>query len=128
MFSKTSGVCLALAMSGAMAQPVQFAPRLTGQQLVDLFRGPPDESAEVSAQTFAYHQQAKGYLDGINDATEGIVWCYSGRWKADERDHALIHSLAKLPPNTLSGNAAPLVLDFLRKKYPCSTTQAQKEK
>ena len=82
----------------------------------------------MSARTFAYHQLAKGYLDGINDATEGTAWCYTGRWKSDERDHALIIELAKLPPEVLRGNAAPLVLDFLRKKYPCpagSTTKGE---
>lgn len=110
---------LLLTLSAAMAQPVKFAPHMSGRALVDNYLGPPAEFGDMSARTFAYHQLAKGYLDGINDATEGTVWCYTGRWKSDERDHALIIELAKLPPEVLRGNAAPLVLDLLREKYPC---------
>jgi hypothetical protein len=110
---------LSLAPPIGLAQSAQVAPRMTGQQLVDQFRGPPEEYGKMSGRTFTYHQLAQGYLDGINDATEGKLWCYSGRWKPDERDHALILEMSKLPPDVLKGNAAPLVLDFLRKKYPC---------
>lgn len=101
---------------------------MTGQQLVDQFRGPPGEFANMSARTFAHHQLARGYLDGINDATEGSLWCYTGRWKPDERDNAVILELGKLAAATLQGNAAPLVLAFLQKKYPCSTNPAVKGK
>ena len=119
-------VCLALPLSSAIAQPADLAPRMSGKALVDQFLGPPEEAKEMSTRTFAYHQHAKGYLDGINDATEGRLWCYTGRWKPHERDLALILELAKLPPAVLSGNAAPLVLDFLQKKYPCSAGSAKR--
>lgn len=118
--------CLVLITSSALAQPVKSAPRMSGRALVDQYLGSPAEAGDMSARTFAYHQLAKGYLDGINDATEGTVWCYSGRWKSDERDHALIVELAKLPPEVLRGNAAPLVLNFLRKKYPCPAGSTKK--
>ena len=112
-------LCLALPVASAIAQPADLAPRLSGKSLVEQFLGPPEEAKEMKARTFAYHQHAKGYLDGINDATEGSLWCYTGRMKPHERDLALIVELAKLPPSTLRENAAPLVLDFLRRKYPC---------
>ncbi|MGZ8340697.1 MAG: hypothetical protein ACXWU9_14055, partial [Telluria sp.] len=67
-------ICMALVASTPMAQPAKSAPRMSGQQLVDQFRGPPGEFADMSARTFAYHQLARGYLDGINDATEGSMW------------------------------------------------------
>lgn len=126
--STAIAVWLTLATSAPMAQPVKVAPRMSGQQLVDQFRGPPGEFGNMSARTFAYHQLARGYLDGINDATEGALWCYTGRWKPDERDNAVILELSKLPPAALQGNAAPLVLAFLQRNYPCPTNPAAKVK
>lgn len=120
-------LCFVLTIPICVAQPAKVAPRMTGQQLVDQFQGPPEEYGKMSGRTFTYHQLAQGYLDGINDATEGKLWCYSGRWKPDERDHALILQMSKLPPEVLKGNAAPLVIDFLRKKYPCPAAAPAKE-
>lgn len=116
-----------LTTSICVAQPAQVAPRMTGQQLVHQFMGPPEEYGNMSGRNFTYHQLAQGYLDGINDATEGKLWCYSGRWKPHERDRALILEMSKLPPATLQGNAAPLVLDFLSNKYPCPATSPVKK-
>ena len=104
------------------AQTAAQAPRMSGQDLIDNFRVPPGEDVPMNPRRLFTHQLARGYLDGINDATEGLVWCYRGRLKPIERDYELIAELAKLPHATLKGNAAPLALDFLRKKYPCPST------
>ncbi|WP_426176645.1 Rap1a/Tai family immunity protein [Massilia sp. TWR1-2-2] len=121
-----STVCILIFLSlltpMCAAQPAKVAPRMTGQQLVDQFLGPPKEYGKMSGRTYTYHQLAQGYLDGINDATEGKLWCYTGRWKPHERDSELILELSKLPAATLKGTAAPLVLEFLIKKYPCHTS------
>jgi Rap1a immunity proteins len=116
----TLAMYLALSSRTTHAQPVKIAPRMSGQMLVDQYLGPPGSTAgKLSGPDFVAQQAAKGYLDGIHDATEGRVWCYSGRIKPHELNFSLVWSLKDLPKETLKGNAAPLVVSLLSKKYPC---------
>jgi hypothetical protein len=117
-------LCLTLALPDCLAQRASIAPRMTGQMLVRQFLGPPDQGNNpLGGQDFIYQQQAQGYLSGIYDATEGKLWCYSGNWQPDTLDFNLIGELQKLPAATLKSNAAPLVLAYLQKKYPCRTAK-----
>lgn len=122
-------IAVALAIATCLTQvPIQAntaapAPRMTGQELVDDFRGRSGgATGPMNPQRVFIHQRARGYLDGVSDGTEGSVWCYKGRLKAIELNHELIGQLAQLSPSVLKGNAGPLVLNFLREKYPCPSS------
>lgn len=113
-------LCIAATALPTFAQPAKIVPRMTGQTLIDQFLGPPSlKNQALSGRHFIEHQLAQGYLDGIHDATEGTVWCYAGNAKPHTLDYSLVWSLKELSPDALQANAALLVLDFLRKKYPC---------
>jgi hypothetical protein len=112
---------LGLSTKAIHAQPAEIAPRMSGQMLLDRFQGPPNLNGKpLTGLDQMYRTLAQGYLHGINDATEGRDWCYTGRIKPDELDDRVISALKNLPADILSGNAAPLVVNFLRHKYPCT--------
>ena len=81
----------------------------------------PYESPEGNRPASAYLEQeaARGYLSGVKDSTVGSAWCYPGRVKPDELDADIIGALQKLPREALHAVAAPLIVDFLRSKFPC---------
>lgn len=116
-----TAMCLGCFFTFSFAQPARIAPRMSGQALVSQFSGPSNAgNLPWDERDFARHQLAQGYLDGVNDTTEGSLWCYNGRWESEERDMDVIGALKKLPPEILKGNAALLVVNFLRDKYPCA--------
>lgn len=86
-----------------------FAYGMTGEALVKL----------VEADRYADRALAAMYLTGVKDATQGTTWCVHGVFKPDELDDELIAALRKLPIVKLRDNAAPLVLDALRARFPC---------
>lgn len=101
------------------AQPVAVAPWMTGQRLVELYevRRP----AESATSEKLREMQADAYVDGVHDATEGKGWCYSHKSKPKPstiQGH-VIWDLRAMPSEHLKRNAADLIVELLRKRYPC---------
>lgn len=88
--------------------------RYSGAQLVkDYF----DDKARYSL-----HEEAWAYIDGVYNATEGRDWCYpkvKERINRDELAGGAAWALKALPPEVLKGAAAPLIVAYFRKTFPC---------
>lgn len=93
---------------------------ISGELLLRDYLGPSEPSTDkfVRSGEIVARETARGYMDGVKDATEGTAWCYvSG--KPHELNEDIADSLAKLKPEQLKGRAAPLVINALRQLYPC---------
>jgi hypothetical protein len=93
---------------------------ITGDLLLRSYMGPSERRDDpfLKAGDIVDRQLARGFMDGIKDATEGTAWCYvSG--KPHELNDDIAAALSKLPPETLKGRAAPLVVAALRERFPC---------
>lgn len=100
-----------------------YPPVMTGELLVRKFVGPPGlGNKPLAGNDYLEHETARGYLSGIKDATEGAYWCYAGRLKPDELDWQVIEAVKALSPAQLKRNAANLVVDALKQKYPCAAS------
>lgn len=67
-------------------------------------------------------EQAFGYLRGITDMSN-VRWC-PPKWLGKlEIDSEIVAYLAKLPSDVREREAAPLVADAMRAKFPCNTSQ-----
>lgn len=115
---------LALATSPALS--ASFSYSVTGEMLVRKFEGPaPHSNDRLKGNDYLDREVARGYISGVKDATEGTAWCARGKFKPDELDSELVATVKKLPAEKLRGNAAPLVLDVLRAKFPCSANRSK---
>jgi hypothetical protein len=107
-----------------VAQPVSTAPWMTGQQLVELYNRPSGAQSrtEATAREQLRQYQAEAYLNGVHDATEGKDWCYSTKYNPhqDELWSDALWGLRALPPDQLKRNAAELIVNIWRKKWPCA--------
>lgn len=93
---------------------------ITGELLLRNYMGPPQPRDDpwLKGGDIVDREMARGYMDGIKDATEGTVWCYvSG--KPHELNEDIANSLQELKPAQLKGRAAPLVINALRQRFPC---------
>ncbi len=105
------------AKAGTAVEPC-VSCRYTGAQLVkDYF--PPKQATK--GDSYRRHVEAWAYIDGVYDGAEGREWCNPRkvRINADELAGDVAWGLKELPPDVLKGNAAPLIVDHLRKKFPC---------
>lgn len=114
-------VAVALALPGlAVAAPGSYPypfNMMSGEELIGKLLKPATADHDPFNREIAY-----AYLNGIKDGTQGTVWCFTGRIKPDELNVELASALrAKLTRAELKRNAAPLVLDELRKRFPCKT-------
>jgi hypothetical protein len=126
-------ILLALAIAAPCgAQPVTVASWMTGAALVELYNG-----GSLSDITEGYghftredridyrrrlaKERAEAYVDGVHDATEGRMWCYNAmaRPKPTTLHEEILWGLRALPASQLKGNAADLVVEIWRKKWPC---------
>ena len=99
---------------------------IDGATLLHNYVGPPRPRDDpfLKGGDSLNHELARGYLDGIKDATQGTVWCYRGG-QPHELSQDITDELAKLSPTELKGPAAPLVMKALRQLYPCDRTQGR---
>jgi hypothetical protein len=130
-------VAIALAAVVAMPCAAQHAnklPWMTGEHLVKLW-GNVDPSAVVWSasspfrtraiaaeyQDMANGELAHGYILGIHDATEGKAWCWNDKYQPhpDELESDVRNALQRMPDAQLKGNAAELITEVWRKKWPC---------
>lgn len=103
--SLSAGICQANAAA---------VPRVTAEALVNGTGSTDDTPFSV-----AERQYLSGYLAGVADTLEGKLWCDKGRVKTVEIDADVLWALKDMPKEKLHVNAAILVGEVLRRKYPC---------
>jgi hypothetical protein len=104
-----------LALPASVGHAETYHPSTTGEQLVNDMQADPT----VALNSFK-RQRAMGYLDGIMDATVNSAWCPARKKVSHELNYILIEEVAMLSAEMLKANAMPLVVEALRKRYPCA--------
>lgn len=98
--------------SSAQAAPAAYSYAMTGETFVQMLHQP--ESPGTMNREKAY-----SYLDGIKDATEGRAWCDIDQLKTPDLAYDLAGEISRMTPSNKKRNAAVLLLDLLRHKFPC---------
>jgi hypothetical protein len=126
---------LALVMVIPVSQAVAPAPRMTGEgflkrlENVDPASVPWGPDSKGTREELAYLHTVnnvefvRGYIDALYDATEGTAWCYRAKSKTPKPDTFWDESrwgLNRLPPEQLKRNAAALLVEIWRQKWPCA--------
>jgi|GEM_PF-1025369 len=110
------------------------APRMTGERLLQKLE--PVEPAAMTADpagrftreelaslhTIRNVEFVQGYLSALYDETEGKTWCYDARSKTPKPDafwDASRWGLHRLTPAQLKQNAATLLVEVWRERWPC---------
>jgi hypothetical protein len=125
-----AALTLALA-APCRAQPVTLAPWMTGQALIDLLDGGDVSDIKGGYRQFTQEdrvelrrqmskQQGEAYINGVHDATEGKLWCFSAsKPKPSTLQEEVFWGLRALPVDQLKRNASDLIVELWRKKWPC---------
>ncbi|PWF45090.1 Rap1a/Tai family immunity protein [Massilia glaciei] len=102
-------------------KPKPYYPTMTGDRLVRYHFGPPQprDNPFLKGGDVVDHERARGFMDGIKDATQGTVWCFVAG-KPHELNDDIAGAISKLGPEEQKGAAAPLVISALRQLYPCA--------
>lgn len=112
------------ATSSSLAQPVDVAPWMTGEQLVGLLKWPAGvrDNFDLSIGQRLDRTAAKNYIVGVHDATEGKAWCWNREYKPkpDVIQDQVYEGLLILTPAQRKRNAAALIAEILAAKYPCT--------
>lgn len=75
----------------------------------------------VTEQDFLQRDLTNHYLNGIKDGTQGRDWCFKGTILPHELNLELAHAIKKSLASTRSDeNAAPVFIQELKKRYPCT--------
>lgn len=75
--------------------------------------------------TVANTEYVRGYVAALHDASEGKSWCYNSTYKSPKPDTFWDESrwgVAKLTPAQLKRNAADLLDEIWRQKWPCPSS------
>ena len=121
----TSCVCNA----GTRAHGVSGEDLLKDLEKVDPATVPWTPASTISRDELAYHytvrntEFVRGYIAALRDATQGNAWCVNTRYKDPKPDTLWEQSrsgLEALPKARLKENAATLLIDLWRTKWPCS--------
>jgi Rap1a immunity proteins len=110
-------LCLALALPECLAQPAKvarYAGTLTGDEFVRMMKPAPHDGYEYMQREKAY-----SYLNGARDGAEGRVWCDVDQLKTPDLAYEMAEAIAKLPAAERKKNASLLLLDQLKRHYPC---------
>lgn len=65
--------------------------------------------------------KAFSYVDGLRDATHGSVWCDVHQLKTPDLAYDLAAEIAQMPAAERKRSAASLLLELLRRKFPCTS-------
>lgn len=140
---KYAALLLVLVLAVQGSQAVTPSPRMTGERLlkrlesVDPVTGPWSLDSNVSREELAYLHTVtnvefvQGYVAALYDATEGKTWCYSEKYKVPKPDTFWDESrwgLNRLSSAQLKRNAADLLVEIWRSKWPCPPSQRGKQK
>jgi hypothetical protein len=99
----------------AIAAAAPYPYTLSGDQFVKMM-APPNPTGEEYLQ----REKAYSYMDGLRDGTEGSAWCdLPHQLKTPDLAYELADDIAKLPAAERKKNAAVLLLQRLKQRYPC---------
>lgn len=133
---------VSLALAGACnAQPADVTPWMTGQRLVKLLGNvdpatvnwTPESPFRTRAIAAEYEDArnrefVRGFIQGVHDATEGKAWCWSARYKPapDELEDDARRALQQMSDTQPKRNAADLIVEVWRTRWPCPAEQRSK--
>jgi hypothetical protein len=116
------------------------APRMTGERLlkklipIEAKTMSPDPTGKLTqAELASLHTMwnvefVQGYLAALYDETEGKAWCYDAKSKTPKPDTFWDESrwgLHRLTAIQLKQNAATLLVEVWRQKWPCPSGGAR---
>jgi hypothetical protein len=131
------GAMLALPAS---AQHASVTPWMTGARLVKLLGNVDPASVNwTPAHPIRSRALAADYIDMLNresfhayvlavhDATEGRCWCWSDKYrpKPHELEADAREALQRMPDEQLKRNAADLIVEVWRARWPCQAVRSQ---
>lgn len=108
-------IFFALALPIATQAAAPYNHTLTGDQFVSMMNRPEPRSGYDNMQ----REKAYSYLDGARDSAEGRVWCDVNELKTPDLAYELAAEIAKLPVAERKRNASLLLLEQLKRMYPC---------
>lgn len=108
---RTIALCFAAPLA-AYAAPYPFT--LSGDRFLEMMRHP-----DPSGYAYLLREKAYSYLDGARDSAEGQAWCDVNQLKTPDLADALAEDIARLPAAERKKNAAVLLLQLLKRRYPC---------
>jgi hypothetical protein len=95
---------------------------MTGEQVVGKLLKVP-----VTHLDYIERDMTHSYVNGIKDGTQGSTWCFTGAILPHELNIELAGAIKEARRlDELKGNAAPLLLDELRRRYPCNSNRGGK--
>lgn len=98
----------------ALATAAPYAFTLNGDRFVEMM-----SHANPSGYTYMLREKAYSYLDGVRDSSEGKSWCDVNQLKTPDLAFEIAAKIAKLPPSERKKNASTLLLEQLKREYPC---------
>ena len=131
-------ILLALA---TVTRPAEAA-WMTGERLLQ--RWAPVDPADITLQpggvlptkqlvaehrTMMNREYIQGYIEALSDATKGKSWCVNGQYETPNPEAFWDESqwgLRRLPSVQLRRNAAELLVEIWREKWPCPGQRRQK--
>jgi len=108
-----------LLLAAALAAPISspaapYAYTMSGDQFVSIMSKP-----DPTGHDYMNREKAYSYLNGVRDSSEGRVWCDRYQFKTPDMAYDLAGEIAKLPASERKKNASLLLLELLKRNYPC---------
>jgi hypothetical protein len=107
------------ALAAARAQPIPYVypfNSMSGQEVIEHRLKDPKSQLD-----YINREKVEAYLNGIKDGAHGSAWCLSRPVLPQELNLAVVRRLKQTrKPDELKGNAAPLVLAELTRRFPCA--------
>lgn len=93
---------------------------MTGAEVAERILTPPSSHADIFERDLGH-----AYVNGIKDGTQGTTWCFVGPILPHELNISIVSAMRQArTEEEMKGNAAPLLLAELRRRYPCKGGQA----
>lgn len=112
-----SSVTLSAAAPQAYTYPSNM---MTGEVVASRLLTPARSHEDIFERDIAH-----AYVNGIKDGTQGTLWCFAGAILPHELNIAIVSAMRQARTvEEMNGNAAPLLLAELRRRYPCKRGRA----
>lgn len=98
----------------AISAAAPYPYTLSGDRFVQMM-----SPADPTGYEYLQREKAYSYLDGVRDGSEGRVWCDVDQLKTPDLAYEMAGLIAKMPAAERKKNAASLLLDQLKRTYPC---------
>lgn len=109
------GACMASGAAPASIPYVYPFNSMSGQEVIERRLKQPKSQLD-----YINREKVEAYLNGIKDGAHGTAWCLTRPVLPQELNLAVVQRLKESrKPAELKGNAAPLVLAELRRRFPC---------